>query len=135
MSYLLLRYGFGEDLVRKLDVGLDVNSDTYHSYLLSSLAFHPDIGGRVRAIADLNDGEARLEPWVALLYFYNVVLDLFPNGPVIRTCEKGVYTLQLQSHLFSGRPLREKRNEKTASKPDFLPRKKPIPRQRLAFAA
>lgn len=73
----------------ELNIGLDVNQQGMtnpvwkrHAYLLRGLAFHANISGRIRSIADLNNCEAGLESRIALLHFSNLILNLFSNGPV-----------------------------------------------------
>ena len=119
IRYLLLRNGLREDLVGELNIGLDVSQQRMTkpgckmlAYLLRGLAFHANVSGRIRSIADLNDCEAGIECRIALLYFYNLILDLLSYGSVrevIRNCfgmsRSLLLTLRLQFRLFYEPPL------------------------------
>jgi len=51
-------------------------------YLLGSFALHTNIGRGIGAIADLNNGQSRFEPGISLLYFCNLILNLFAQGSI-----------------------------------------------------
>jgi hypothetical protein len=109
-------------------------------YLLGGLAFHTNISSRIGAIADLDDCKTRLKSRISLLYFYDLVLDLFSNRSksvkLTFVCSRTRHTFQLRFHLLPGLPLLKLRyeiNEAKQAKTLTLKRAKKVTKTKVKW--